>query len=48
MEKEKIEINEVIIADVEDAVAGDELTKADEEKVVGGGAGYGYTGFSGS
>jgi hypothetical protein len=48
MEKEKIEINEVIIADVKDAADGDELTKAEEEKLVGGGAGYGYTGFSGS
>jgi hypothetical protein len=48
MEKEKIEIKEVIIADVKEAAAGEELTKAEEEKVAGGGLGYGYTGFSGS
>jgi hypothetical protein len=48
MEKEKIEINEVIIADVKEAAVSEELTKAEEEKVAGGGAGYGYTGFSGS
>jgi hypothetical protein len=37
---EEIEINKIRIADVQNA-AGDELTEAEQEKVTGGGGGYG-------
>ena len=39
MAEEKIEINRVPIADVQDAVS-EELTEAEQEKVTGGGGPY--------